>query len=71
MSRQNQCLNPICANLGLKPIRNLTGALKLQDRFKDLEVEPPDTRRQRIDPEIELQEARSMLSDLEIKKNKG
>ena len=62
MFRQNQCHVPICPNLGMKSI-NVSNALKLVERFQVSDDGPPSARRQRVDPDIELEEAMSQLSE--------
>ena len=65
MFRQNQCCVPICPHLGMKSINVSTG-LKLAERFRVSDVGPPSARRQRVDPDMELEEARSQLSEVTI-----
>ena len=65
MSRQNQCSVPICLHLGTKSI-NVSNAKKLAERFQVSDDGPPSARRQRVDPDIELEEVRSQLSEAKI-----
>ena len=65
MSQQINCQNPICAQLGIKSILVNKG-LKLQERFQISNEGPSNARKQRVDPKVELEEARSQISDLEI-----
>ena len=65
MFRQNQCQVPICSRLGTKSI-NVSNAKKLADRFRVADDGPPSARRQRVDPDVELEEARSQLSEAKI-----
>ena len=70
MFRQNQCHVPICTRLGTKPI-NVRSGLKLAERFRVSDDDgPPSSRRQRVDPDVELEEARSQLSDVQIEEIK-
>ena len=70
MFRQNQCHVPICDRLGTKPI-NVRSGLKLAERFRVSDDDgPPSSRRQRVDPDVELEEARSQLSDVQIEEIK-
>ena len=61
MFRQNQCSVPICLHLGTKSI-TVSNGKKLADRFQVADDGPPSARRQRVDQDIELEEARSQLS---------
>ena len=56
MFRQNQCQVPICSRLGTKSI-NVSNAKKLADRFRVSDDGPPSARRQRVDPEVKIDEA--------------
>ena len=64
------CTNQICAQLGVHQIVNISCALKLQDRFELDHDGPPSARRQRVDSNVELDEARSRFSELEIEKTR-
>ena len=65
MFRQNQCSVPICLHLGTKSI-NVSNAKKLAERFRVSDDGPPSARKQRVGPNIELEEARSQLSEATI-----
>ena len=69
MFRQNQCHVPICPHLGIKSM-NLSHGKKLEDRFKVFDNGPPSARRQRVDPDVELEEATSQLSETKIEETK-
>ena len=56
MSRQNQCSVPICLHLGTKSI-SVSNAKKLAERFRVTDDGPPSARRQRVDPEVKIDEA--------------
>ena len=56
MFRQNQCHVPICSRLGTKSI-NVSNAKKLAERFRVSDNGPPSARRQRVDPEVKIDEA--------------
>ena len=69
MYRQNLCHVPICPHLGIKSI-NVSNAKKLADQFRVLDDGPPSARRQRVDPDVELEEATSQLSEAKIEETK-
>ena len=69
MFQQNQCDVPICSHLGIKEI-NVSNTMKLADRFKVFDNGPPSARRQRVDPDVELEEATSQLSETKIEETK-
>ena len=57
-----QCQVPICPHLGIKSIK-VSNAKKLADRFRVSDDGPSSARRQRVDLDVELEEARSQLSE--------
>ena len=63
MSQQNQCCVPICSRLGTNPI-NVSNTKKLADRFRVSDDGSPSARR--VEPDVELEEARSQLSETTI-----
>ena len=65
MSRQIQCKVPICQQLGTKSMDGSRG-LKLAERFRVSDNGPSSARRQRVDVDVELEEARSQLSEATI-----
>ena len=69
MFRQHQCHVPICPHLGIKSI-NVSNAKKLADRFRVSDDGPSSARRQRVDPDVELEEGRSQLSEAKIEETK-
>ena len=69
MFQRKQCHIPICPHLGIKFI-NVSNAKKLADRFKVSDKGPPSARRQRVDPDVELEEATSQLSEATIEETK-
>ena len=64
-----RCNVPICSQLGIKSI-NVSNAKKLEDRFRVSDDGPPSARRQRVDPDVELEEATSQLSETKIEETK-
>ena len=65
-----QCQVPICPHLGIKSM-NLSNAKKLADRFKIVSDDgPTSARRQRVDPDVELEEITSQLSEAKIEETK-
>ena len=69
MFQQNQCDVPICSHLGIKEI-NVSNTMKLVDRFRVSDDCPPSARRQRVDPDVELEEASSQLCEAKIEETK-
>ena len=67
MSRQIGCKAPICSNLGIKTL-NLRQGLTVAERFRAPDDGPTSARRQRVDPEVEIEEARVRLSEEDIEK---
>ena len=63
--RMFRCNVPICSQLGIKSI-NVSNAKKLEDRFRVSDDGPPSARSQRVDPDVELEEATSQLSETKI-----
>ena len=64
-----RCNVPICSQLGIKSI-NVSNAKKLEDRFRVSDDGPPSARKQRVDPDVELEEGRSQLSETKIEETK-
>ena len=65
MSHQIRCCVPICTNVGIKPV-DVRRALSLAERFWAPDDGPTGARRQRVDPEVELEETRSRLSEAKV-----
>ena len=60
---------PICNQLGTKKIL-VNHAVKLADRFRVSDVGPSSARRQNVDPDVEVEEGRSQLSETKIEETK-